>query len=289
MPYAAMKGESGSHWQKVWLTTVIAFSVVGGISVVTFAVWWLIRVSGNCGVVRFYEQAFAVILVGSWLIGTSLGVGLTVHGFVKKSRSIVSGTVIAILANLGVLLVCARVMRDVREADFSLKSTELLLQFLQGEDMDNRKLAAFELGERRAAEAVPALCAILDDIGEDINLRLNSIEALGKICTPPSPSGANIAQAVASLIKALRDRERFVPKIAAEALGRIGDVHGICPLADLLDDETKDYYTRISAAKAVWNIGGSKASETLKKAHAACSDEELAKEIGALLDNMNGL
>lgn len=212
----------GPRPNKAWLTAVIIASLVGGVSVVTFAVWWFMHVSGDCGVVRFYEQAFAVILVGGWLVGTAAGVGLAVHGFVKRSRSIVPGTAIAILVNLGTLLVCAKVVRAVREADFSLKSTERLMRFLAGEEMDDRQHAAHELGERRAAEAVPALCGILDDTQEHINLRLNASTALGKICAPPPPPKATVGQAVTSLIKALKDKQEHIPGNAAEALGRIG-------------------------------------------------------------------
>ena len=168
MPDVSTERESGSHSRKAWLSTAIAASVVGGVSVATFAGWWLIRVSGNCGVVRFYEQASAVILVGAWLVGTAMGVGLTVHGFVKKSRRIVPGTVIAILVNLGLVLVCAKVVHTVREADFSLKSTKQIMQLLQGENIDNQKLAAYELGERRAPEAVPTLCTLLEDSGRTL-------------------------------------------------------------------------------------------------------------------------
>ena len=182
MPDVSTERESGSHSRKAWLSTAIAASVVGGVSVATFAGWWLIRVSGNCGVVRFYEQASAVILVGAWLVGTAMGVGLTVHGFVKKSRRIVPGTVIAILVNLGLVLVCAKVVHTVREADFSLKSTKQIMQLLQGENIDNQKLAAYKLGECRAAEAVPALCTLLENSEENIDLRLNASGALGKIC-----------------------------------------------------------------------------------------------------------
>ena len=114
----------GPRPNRAWLTVAIAASLVGGVPVVTFAVWWFMPVSGDCGVVRFYEQAFAVILVGGWLVGAAAGTALAVHGFLRRSRSIMPGAVIAILVNLGTLLVCARVVHAVREADFSLKSTE---------------------------------------------------------------------------------------------------------------------------------------------------------------------
>jgi hypothetical protein len=281
------KPESGNRSRKIWLSTAIGASIVGGIVVVAFAGWWLIRVSGDCGVVRFYEQAFAVILVGAWLAGTAIGMGLSIYGFVKKSQSIVPGAAIAILVNLGLVLVCAKVVHSVREADFSLKSTETLMQFLKGNNKDNQILAAYELGERRAAEAVPMLCTLLEDSEGNVNLRLNACGALGQICAPPPPSKAAVDQAVASLIKALRDKERFIPQTAAEALGYIGDIRAIDPLTELLADGTKDHYTRVSAAKAIGDIGGGKALEALKQAHTTYKDEDLIKVISDLLDNMN--
>ena len=287
MPDVSTERESGRHSRKIWLLTAIVASIVGGVSVAAFAGWWLIRVSGDCGVVRFYEQAFAVILVGIWLAGTVVSLGLTVYGFAKKSRSIVLGTAIAILVNLGVVLVCGKVVHSVRMADFSLKSTETLMQFLQGENLDNQKVAAYELGERRAAEAVPILCPLLEDSERDVNLRLNACGALGKICAPPPPSKAAVDQALASLIKALRDKERFVPQTAAEALGKIGDARAVNPLTELLDDEKKDDYTRVSAVKALGNIGDEKAKEALKRARTTCKDKELVKVINDMLDSMN--
>ena len=287
MPDVATERKSGNRLRKIWLSTAIGAAVVGGVLVVTFAGWWLICVSGNCGVVRFYEQAFAVILVGAWLVGTAVGMGLAIHGFVKKSQSIVPGTVIVILLNLGLVLVCAKVVYTVRKADFSLKSTETLMLFLQGKNKDNQKLAAYELGERRAAEAVSILCTLLDDNEEDIDLRLNACGALGKICTPPPPSKDIVDQAVASLIKALKDKENFMPQTAAEAIAKIGDTRAVGPLAELLGDGTKDHYTRVSAAKALGDIGNEKATEALQGARTTCQDEELIKVIGNLLDNMN--
>jgi hypothetical protein len=286
MPDVSTERKSASHSRKAWLMAAIAVSVVGGVSVAAFAGWWLIRVSGDCGVVRFYEQAFAVILVGAWLVGTATGVGLTVRGFIRKSRSLVPGVAIAVLVNVGLVLVCAKAVHDVREADFSLKSTERLMQFLREDNPDNRTLAAYELGERRAVVAVPTLCAILEDGGQDINLRLNAAGALGKIAAPPPPSEAVVDQAVASLVKALGDKERFVPQTAAEALGRIGDLRAVEPLAEMLCDGAKEYETRVAAAKALKDIGGEKASEALGRARTTCKDEELVKVISKLLDNM---
>ncbi|MBN2313438.1 MAG: HEAT repeat domain-containing protein [Sedimentisphaerales bacterium] len=279
--------KSGRHSRTIWLSTAIGASIVGGVSVIAFAGWWLTRISGDCGVIRIYEQVFAVMLIGVWLAGTAVGVGLAVYGFVKKSRSIVPGSAIAVLVNSGLLLVCAKVVHSVREADFSLKSTETLMQFLQGDNKDNQILAAYELGEHRAAEAVPMLCALLEDDEENVNLRLNACRALGQICAPPPPSQAAVDQAVASLTKALRDKERFIPQTAAESLGKIGNVRAIDPLTELLVDETKDDYTRVSALKAIGDIGGEKATEALKQARTTCKNKKLIKVISDVLDTMN--
>lgn len=287
MPGMSIERESERRTRKIWLSTALGISVVGGVLVIAFAVWWLIRVSGDCGLVRFYEQAFAVILIGVWLAGTAIGMGLTAYGFVKKSRCIVPGTATTIFVNIGLLLVCGNVVHSVRKADFSLKSTETLMQFLQGENLDNQILAAYELGQRRVSVAIPMLCARLEDSERDINLRLNACKALGQICAPPPPSQTAVDQAVTSLIKTLRDKKRFMPQTAAEALANIGDTRAINPLNELLEDETKDHYTRVSAAKVIGDIGGEKALETLQQAHTTCKDEDLIKVIGDLLDNMN--
>jgi len=57
--------------RSAWFLMALIAALIGGIVTLSVAVWWLSRVSGHCGVVRFYEQAAAVILVGGWLAGTA--------------------------------------------------------------------------------------------------------------------------------------------------------------------------------------------------------------------------
>ena len=67
--------------------------------------------------------------------------------------------------------------------------------------------------------------------------------------------------AVAPLLAALRDEDRFVRSSAAEALGEIGDVRAVEPLVAALKD--KESLVRASAAKALGEIGDVRAVEPL--------------------------
>jgi HEAT repeat protein len=60
-----------------------------------------------------------------------------------------------------------------------------------------------------------------------------------------------------SLITALKDEDRWVRYIAADALANIGAVHAIPALIALLDDPDQD--VRFAVAAAIGKLGGSKA------------------------------
>ena len=165
---------------KTWLAGAVSAAVIGGTVAVAFAVWWFAAVGGHCGVVRFYEQAFGVIIAGGWLAGTAVGLLLAFIGRRRSVKAAVVGSIIAILVNIVTVAVCAKVVHGVREGDYTLKSTEHLVGLLAGKGLDARVLSANALGERRAVEALAPLCAILDDAGEDINLRHNAAIALGR-------------------------------------------------------------------------------------------------------------
>jgi len=262
-----------------WIPAALISAFIGGAATISVAVWWLSRVSGHCGVVRFYEQASAVILGGGWLGGAAIGLLVAFIGRRKNSTALAVGSVIVIMVNIAAVAVCALVVHAQGAGDYSLKDTQRLLALLSGDDQDARKEAAHALGERRATEGIAPLCAILDNAGEDINFRLNAAMALGKICAPPHPAGVDIDSALASLTAALDARDKYILSSAAEALGRIGDGRAIGPLAALLNDKSRTGFTREEAARALGRIGGEEALAALEKALPEADDESLARAI----------
>jgi HEAT repeat protein len=68
---------------------------------------------------------------------------------------------------------------------------------------------------------------------------------------------------VEPLIKALEDENEDVRRIAAFALGRIGDIRAVEPLIKVLEDEDRD--VRWDAAIALGRIGDIRAVEPLIK------------------------
>ncbi len=238
-----------------------------------FAVWWLDHVSGDCSVVRIYEQVFAVALVGGWLAGSAVGLVIT---FVARGRSVGAaaiGSIIVALANIGSVAVSAGVVSSVRAADYTLKDTDQLLDFLSGTELDARIQSAHALVERRAGTGLPRLCRILDDTEEDINLRHNAAIALGKICAPPREAGVDVDVALACLSRSLESRDEYLPHSIAEALGGIGDARAVKPLAAFLSDKTRPIHAREEAARALGRIGGDEARAALAEVLRATEDE----------------
>jgi len=271
-----------------WFSAALIASLIGGVPTFSAAVWWLSLVSGHCGVVRFYEQASAVILLGGWSAGTAIGFLVVFIGHRKNSTAIAIGSVIVIMVNVVAVAVCAIVVHAQRAGDYSLKDTQRLLALLSGDDIDARKEAAHALGERKATKGVAPLCAILDNAGEDVNLRLNAATALGQICAPPRPLGVDIDSALTSLSAALGARDKYLPTSAAEALGRIGDVRAIGPLAALLSDGTRAKFAREDAARALGRIGGGEAVAALEKALPGAEDEFLAQAVRVAIAHARG-
>jgi HEAT repeat protein len=83
-----------------------------------------------------------------------------------------------------------------------------------------REAAAIGLGEIGDASAVPALIAALED--DDPDVIKAATRALVKVGTPALPG----------LIAALKHRRLRVRRLAAAALGEIGDQSGVPPLED---------------------------------------------------------
>ena len=270
---------------KIWIFVSVVTTVLGIVSAVAFSFHWF--TGKGCGLVRAYENFFGAILLGGWLAGLALGAGLAASGFTRKGRIAVPGLIIVVIINLVMVLVCAKIVHDIRAEDFSLKTTEQLLLLLADGILDDQKLATHELGERMAAEALPALCHILDDAWGDINLRHNAAIALGKIAAQPRSSEADVDRAVTSLVNALKSGDGTLPSSAAEALGRTGDSRAIHPLAEFLNDRSPSVYAREEAVRAIGKIGGNKARAALEKAHTTCQDEQLVMTINSVLRNLN--
>jgi len=280
MVEAVHKPRQGS----LWLAFAIVAAIGGGAATVAFAAWWFAEVGGHCGVVRFYEQAFGVFIVGGWLVGTAVGLLVAFIGRRGSAKAVVAGSLIVILANIAAVAVCAMVVHGVRAADYTLKNTDELLARLSGSDLDARKLSAHALGERRAIEALPYLCAILDDAGEDINLRHNAAIALGRICSPPRQAGVDVDRALMSLTGALKGRDEYLPHSVCAALGDIGDGRASGLLAEFLGDGSRPVHARGAAARALGRIGGEEALSVLEKALPDTADESLAREIRSAIE-----
>jgi hypothetical protein len=280
---------SESRPKKAWLAGAVIASIIGGAATVAFAAWWFADVGGHCGVVRFYEQAFGVFVVGGWLAGTAGGLLVAFLGGRRSAKAVVAGSIIAILTNLAAVTVCAKVVYGVRAADNTLKNTDELLAQLSGNDLDARKLSAHALGERRAVEALAPLCAIMDSAGEDVNLRHNATVALGRICASPRRDGVDVDRTLASLTGALKGRDEYLPDSICKALGDIGDSRAIAPLAEYLGDGSRPVHAREEAARALGRIGGQEARTALEKALPDAADESLARTIRSAIEGTRRL
>jgi hypothetical protein len=236
-----------------------AAGILGVASAITFSHYHF--TGEGCGLVRFYENATGVLVLGTWLLGCGVGLGLVLYGRTRARAVGVIGSLLIIVTNLGLCAVAVSVRHNTREADYTLKSTDLLIQLAQQED---DRLAVWELGERKAAQAVPVLCRVLDDTTKDINLRVNAAKSLGQICAAVRKSGGDHASAMDFLIRALSDREKFLRQTAAEALGKIGDERAVDPLIARLGDETEEEPVKAAAVDALGLIGDKRAVPPLR-------------------------
>ena len=157
-----------------------------------------------------------------------------------------------------------------------------LLPFLKDENAEIRSQAAWALGEIESPRAVAALSAALDD--RETKVREMVVWALGEI-EDASAAGAlskalgdaNVGvrrkaawaigeldltgEAPPALIEATRDQDREVRKIAAHALGEIGDPAAVGALAVLARGQ--DNALRYAAVHALSEIEDSAAVEVL--------------------------
>lgn len=157
-----------------------------------------------------------------------------------------------------------------------------LLPFLKDESSEIRSQAAWALGEIESPRAVGALSAAIDD--RDPKVREMVVWALGEIedasavgALAKALGDANVGvrrkaawaigeldiegEAPAALIEATRDQDREVKKIAAHALGEIGDPASVSALAALARGQ--DNALRYAAVHALSEIEDSAAVEVL--------------------------
>lgn len=252
MVEASGKKSWSEHPYRIWLIVTAASAVGGTLAAVTYAITWFSYISGDCGVVLVYEQLFGAFILCTWAIGSIFGTGLVLYGYYKRFRMIIPGSIITAVICLGMITVRQITINDIRESDYSLKSTTLLIQLFQGDEMGKRQNAAHELGERKAFETVSILCQELDNDNEYNNLKLNIINALGKICSSYPSSEACADKAVVSLIKALSSNDENIPASAAEALGKIGDPRAVKPLIKL--SSNGGWYTREAVIRSLNSI-----------------------------------
>lgn len=123
----------------------------------------------------------------------------------------------------------------------SVRTTEPLIEFLEGADDDLRMQAALTLGEQRDAQAVPALLRTLED--ENVNVRFHAIEALGKLKAP---------EAVEKLLEIVENRDFFLSFAALEALRGIRDERIAAQVLPLLADDA----LREAAIETLGAVGG---------------------------------
>jgi len=267
-----------------WISGAKAAAAAGAAVAVAFAAWWFVTAGASCGVVRIYDYIFGALLIGGWLLVTTAGllVAFTAHRRNAKTLVIV-GSLLAILVNFGFVGTAAKIAHAHFAANLTFRSNPQLLELLANGDLDARKLAAHELGERRAREAIPLLCDLLKDADQDINLRHNAAIALGNICAAPLQQDSEISLAVTALSDMLKDRADYLPSSVAEALGKIGDPRAIAPLAGLLGDSSRSRDARAAAAGALGKIGGKEALAALKIANETCADDQLRASIARAL------
>ena len=281
----SMEGHSPDRpVSRLWPAAVGVGVLIGGVAAVFFGMVWFRYTVGNCGVVRFYEQLYGILVIGGWLGGTGVGLLMFLFAVRKRSQAFsVAGSLLVILASLAMLAICLNTVHHLRSADDSRRSTKELLVWLDGSDLDARIRAAHALGECHAPEALVPLCEILDDGSEDINLRHNAATAIGRICA--AGQSVNVDRAMASLSKALEGRDPYLPITVAEAMSDIGDIRALVPLSAFLNDNTRPVYARCDVARAMGQIGGEKARGLLEQALRGVKDEDLTRAIRRAIES----
>jgi HEAT repeat protein len=128
-------------------------------------------------------------------------------------------------------------------------SIDALAKVLNDRNNQVRKHAVQALGEIKDARAVESLIQVLTD--SDVDVLGDAVSALEKI---------GIAS-VKPLIRALKDKDSQIRKLAVEALGEIRDTRAVEPLIQVLSDN--DSIVRGEAADALSKISDIRAVEPL--------------------------
>ena len=106
--------------------------------------------------------------------------------------------------------------------------------------------AMYYLSEDAETNAVPKLLGIVTNTNALDSIRIEAIEALGKMGS---------ASATAVLVEQLKDANGDLRKRSIDALGRIGDDRAVEPLIEMLSDEQ----ARLHAIRALGDIGSTNA------------------------------
>ncbi len=269
----------------------MAAVIIGGLAAAIFAASWFNYISGNCGVVRFYEQLYGLFVVAAWLVVTVVGVWVSRTGSKSKSRARVFGTSLTMLACLGMVMVCVKTVRHIRYMDFPSKTTTTLLEIASRPAAKARGSAILELGLRKTTDAASMLCAIMGDeraAGDD---RSSAANALGRICEHPCPPNVDLDRVVTVLIASLQNakfnpyRDAVVYQ-AVGALGRIKDVRAVQPMQELICNTLLPEYVWEAAIRALGIIGGGEAKRALELKRNTCKNEQIRAAMDETLEKM---
>lgn len=92
------------------------FSLIGSMIAFSFGIWWFAEVGRHCGVVRFYEQIFGILILLFWFTGTVVGLIIAYIARRKQNRMLLLiGSVLAMLVNTGLVVVIAKIAYEFVE------------------------------------------------------------------------------------------------------------------------------------------------------------------------------
>lgn len=193
---------------------------------------------GKEGGARAVEQLLEALKDEDWRVGQQAADEL---GAIGDARAV--GPLMEALEDDAVRGAAAVALGRIGDA----RAVEPLVEALEDEDM--RDIAAEALGRIGDVRAMEPLLEALKD--ERREVQDAAAEALEQI--DPEWTKSELAKsAVKELVLALEDKDEGYRKVAAETLGRIGDVQAVEPLLMALKDE--NMYVRDAAAEALEQI-----------------------------------